>query len=286
MSFTRFTKDPGVISALSNKPNTSDGLTPAALKAKFDEFGTAFQTYVNETLLPEIEEAGAEAMGIEEIQGLVATTVQEALQELKEAIDQATTGTLPNGSVTTDKLAALAVTSAKLGELAVITAKIADGAVTAAKLAANAVETGKLADGAVTAAKLAAASATHEKLGVNAVERDNIKDGEVVAGKLGAGAVTSDKLAADAVRLRFSDVSATFAAEQQPTYTDFPYVANIVLTGVTGAMTPEVVFGADDALSGDYAPVASCYGDANGGGVYLYAAKAGTVTVPTILCWR
>ena len=177
MAFTKFTKDPGVISALSNKPNTSDGLTPAALKAKFDELGAAIKAYLNDTLLAELEgRGGAGNIGIDVITGLTAATVQGALEELKVAIDNATTGRLPNGSVSTAKLANLAVTTEKLGELAVATTKLADAAVTAAKLAAGAVETAKLDDGAVTEEKIAAAA--------------------VSAGKLSAGAVTTEKLAA------------------------------------------------------------------------------------------
>lgn len=177
MAFTKFTKDPGVISALPNKPNTSDGLTPAALKAKFDELGTAIKAYLNETLLAELEgTGGAGNLGYDNTgSSLAAATIQGALDELKEAIDSATTGQLPSGSVTTAKLKDLAVTTEKLSELAVATAKLADAAVTAAKLAAGAVETAKLADGAVTEAKIAAAA--------------------VSAGKLSSGAVTTEKLA-------------------------------------------------------------------------------------------
>lgn len=178
MAFTKFTKDPGVISALSNKPNTSDGLTPAALKAKFDELGAAIKAYLNETLLAELEgTGGAGNIGIGPVTGLTAASVQGALEELKEAIDGTTTGRLPNGSVSTAKLADLAVTTEKLGELAVATAKLADAAVTAAKLEAGAVKTAKLADGAVTEEKIAAAA--------------------VSAAKLSAGAVTTEKLADD-----------------------------------------------------------------------------------------
>lgn len=281
MSFTRMTKEAGVISALSNKPNTSDGLTPAALKAKFDEMGAALELFINNTLLPELEDGGAGKIGITAITGLTAATVQAALAELKSMVDSATTGTLPNGSITAEKLAALAVTTAKLGELAVTTAKLADAAVTAAKLATDAVETAKIVDGAVTADKLAGAAVTSGKIGSAAVDTANLADGAVATGKLADGAVTAAKLDADATRLRFTAVAiavSDWAADE--TYADYPFRASATLTGVTAAMRPEVVFAPPDADSGNFAPVA----DSHAGGVYLYAKRVPgeTLTIPTV----
>lgn len=193
MAFTRIDKDAGVISALPDRPNSSGGLTPAALKAKFDELGAALKDYLNNTLCQELEgTGGAGNIGIEEISGLTATNIQDALEALKDAIDGATTGALPNGSVSTAKLANLAVTTAKLAELAVSTAKLADLAVTAAKIAAGAVETAKIADGAVTEEKLAAGSVTNTKLGAGAVGTANLKDDLLVpVAKGGTGATTA-----------------------------------------------------------------------------------------------
>lgn len=88
----------------------------------------------------------------------------------------------------------------------------------------------------------------------------------------------------EAKRLQFTDVvadDAAFAADT--TYTAFPYRAAVALTGVLSGMTPHVVFGVDDAVSGIFAPVAACYD----GGVYLYASEvpAADITIPTIICW-
>lgn len=100
-----------------------------------------------------------------------------------------------------------------------------------------------------------------------------------------AGAVGASNLAADAVKLTFTNTTveaASFAADE--TYGDFPYRAAVALTGAAEAMTPEVVFGAADAMSGTFAPVAESYA----GGVYIYAAEipSAAVTIPTILLWR
>lgn len=70
------------------------------------------------------------------------------------------------------------------------------------------------------------------------------------------------------------------------TYADSGYNFRIALSlgGVSGAMTPEVVFGVKDATSGNFAPVAETYG----GGVYIYSATQPTedIVIPTIICWR
>lgn len=86
-------------------------------------------------------------------------------------------------------------------------------------------------------------------------------------------------------KLQFSNVSVSrgsFVADT--TYQDFPYRAGIVLSGVIESMIPEVVLSVDDALSGNYAPVAESYN----GGVYLYAGSPpdADITIPTIIMWR
>ena len=60
-----------------------------------------------------------------------------------------------DGWVTTDRIAAKAVTTAKLADAAVDTTQIKDKAVTTAKIADAAVDTAQIKDGAVTADKIA-----------------------------------------------------------------------------------------------------------------------------------
>lgn len=106
------------------------------MQCLFDELAVGLQKLITELQKKSTNNgsAGATNIGIDAIVGLTgATTVQSALAMLKNAIDEATTGSLPDGSVATAKLANLAVTAAKLANLAVTTAKIADGAVTGAK---------------------------------------------------------------------------------------------------------------------------------------------------------
>lgn len=108
---------------------------------------------------------------------------------------------------------------------------------------------------------------------------------QAAGGEIPDGSITHPKLAADAVKLTFTNTTveaASFTADE--TYGDFPYRAAVPLAGAAEAMTPEVVFGVTDAMSGTFAPVAESYA----GGVYIYAAEipSAAVTIPTILLWR
>ena len=96
--------------------------------------------------------------------------------------------------------------------------------------------------------------------------------------------IIPSEIGAETERLQFTDVVVDNAAfTSDTTYTAFPYRAAVALTGVLSGMTPYIVFGVDDAVSGIFAPVAACYG----GGVYLYASEipASDITIPTIICW-
>lgn len=91
---------------------------------------------------------------INQLPETIRTELEEALKNFP----------LPDGCITTPKLASYAVTSAKLASNAVLSSKITNGAVTSAKigtgavtadkLAADAVGTGTIEDGAVTFDKL------------------------------------------------------------------------------------------------------------------------------------
>ena len=66
------------------------------------------------------------------------------------------------------------------------------------------------------------------------------------------------------------------------TYAAYPYVASIACPGVTASHVPEVVFGATEAASGNFAPVAL----SGSGTVKIYAATKPTaaITVQSITC--
>ena len=81
----------------------------------------------------------------------------------------------------------------------------------------------------------------------------------------------------------FSGVSVAASAwASDSTYAAYPFAASIACSGVTANHVPEVVFGAAEAASGNYAPVAS----SGSGTVKIYAATKPTaaITVQTITC--
>lgn len=60
MAIKKFNKNMAIIAALDDEPNDVGGMTSAELKNKFDEGGKALQTYMNETLIPALENLGVE----------------------------------------------------------------------------------------------------------------------------------------------------------------------------------------------------------------------------------
>lgn len=55
MPFTKLTANVNNIQALSDRPNTADGLTSAELKERFDKAGADIKTYINTTLTEELD---------------------------------------------------------------------------------------------------------------------------------------------------------------------------------------------------------------------------------------
>lgn len=81
----------------------------------------------------------------------------------------------------------------------------------------------------------------------------------------------------------FTDVSVPASAwGNDSTYGAYPFAATITAAGVTTAHVPEVNYGATEAASGDFAPVAS----SGSGTVKIYAAVKPTaaITIPSIIC--
>lgn len=56
INLTNFTENVNNIQALSDRPNTADGITSQQLKEKFDKAGSDIKTFINNTLIEEIEE--------------------------------------------------------------------------------------------------------------------------------------------------------------------------------------------------------------------------------------
>ena len=80
--------------------------------------------------------------------------------------------------------------------------------------------------------------------------------------------------------LVFTNKSATFSSGSG--ITNFRHCAAVACEGATAGMIPYVAFAGNDAGSGNY----STYCQSYDGGVYVYAAVSGTITIPTIIFWR
>ena len=108
---------------------------------------------------------------------------------------------------------------------------------------------------------------------------------QLVSGTIVDKSVTFAKLANDAVRLRFQNVVVnTSAWVEDTTYTNYPYRANIALSGVDSTMFPDVVI--DETDKGKYEFASSS--DSYDGGVHLYVSSIpeNAITLRTIVCWR
>lgn len=100
---------------------------------------------------------------------------------------------------------------------------------------------------------------------------DNIEEAKEAAGN-------TDVITATNISVQVS------AWTTDTTYDDFPFRAAIAITGCTTEYKPDVTFGLDDSMSGNFAPIAETYA----GGVYIYAAETpeAAVTIPTITLLR
>ena len=60
MSIRQFNEDMNIIQKLDDEPNDVGGLTAQQLKETFDKAGNAVKTYINDTLIPDLEQSGVD----------------------------------------------------------------------------------------------------------------------------------------------------------------------------------------------------------------------------------
>ena len=295
MSLPKFNEDIQIISKLADEPNDVGGLSANELKAKFDEAGTLIKAFINDTLLPYLEAAtGAGDIGIANIPGLNdAATVQAALQELKTQLNNTSTGSIPDRSLSGEKLVTGAVGTNELANASVTSDKIASGAVNDSKIAAEKLSGASIQAKAIQNSHLNGKVIKAENVEDNSLTGDQIKDLSIPSAKIASdavqtakiafGAVTRAKLASDVKVLSFTEKAVDASVWVSDTsYTDFPYRAAVACQGVTAKHYAEVVFSPANVLTGIFCPVAVSYA----GGVYIYASEkpSATVTIPTIVC--
>ena len=157
------------------------------------------------------QETGGTALWTEsrsvQVTGGVFSVLLGSITEMPDTAFQGTTWleTQVNGSILTPRTR---VVSAGYAVLAKKAETVPDGSITSAKIAPGAVGSSAIQDGSIAALDLASASVTSSKLAASSVTSSHIQDGavasvdlslcSVVNTKIASGAVTADKLAPDA----------------------------------------------------------------------------------------
>lgn len=240
----RVTDELGTVSTLDDRPNDTGGLTAAELKAKFDADAGTLKEYVNDVLIPFLEgTSAAESLGITTIPGFSADNIQTALEQIVQAMQGVTQGSVADGSITLAKLAA-EVTAIALGGAAAShthgAGDINSGVLDVARIPV--LDGTKLGTGSVGTAQLGAAVVTAEKLEALAVLAQHIANGAITASKLAAGAVgtanlgdgvvTRAKLAQDAIGKKIDWAANTSPIKAQ--YNNyFIYMRNTTAKSIT-----------------------------------------------------
>lgn len=201
MSLPKFNKDIHIISKLADEPNDVGGLSADELKAKFDEASGLIKAFINDTLLPYLEGVyGAGNIGIANIPGLNdAATVQAALLELKTQLNNTSTGSIPDRSLSGEKLVTGAVGTNEIANASVTSDKIANDSVDDSKISAKKLSGASIQDKAIENRHLNGKVIKAENVEDNTLTGDQMKDLSIPAGKLASSSVQTSKIADGAV---------------------------------------------------------------------------------------
>lgn len=139
------------------------------VRADLQQLFNEIKSFINETLLDAVNTVDASDVSVASGVGTMMLSdklaeIDEALEDLDTAIEEATVGTIPDNSITGTKIQHGTLTGEHLDQGTIEQTNLANGcvsttelqdlAVTGAKLANNAVNTEKILDGSVTPAKL------------------------------------------------------------------------------------------------------------------------------------
>ena len=189
---------------VQSRPDKLTG-TAAQNKKVFDALVTAVVKERFNALLDELTGTTAAAqLGITTIPGFSAGNVQTALEQIVQAMQDVTQGSVTDGSITLLKLAA-EVTAVALGGAAAShthgAGDINSGTLDAARLPV--LDGTKLGAGSVGTAQLGAAVVTTQKIAPGAVTAEKIAAGAIITALLAPNAVTAEKLANDIPYTKF-----------------------------------------------------------------------------------
>lgn len=241
---------------VQSRPDKLTG-TAAQNKKVFDALVTAVVREKFNALLDELTGTTAAAqLGITTIPGFSAGDVQTALEQIVQAMQDVTQGSVADGSITLAKLAA-EVTAIALGGAAAShthgAGDINSGVLDAARIPV--LDGTKLGTGSVGTAQLGAAVVTSDKLAALSVLATHIAPGAVTAQKIAPGAVTAEKIAAGAIitaLLAPNAVTAEKLANDIP-YTKFGLAADQVRHIYAGTTEPGAELGSDGDIYLKYA---------------------------------
>mgnify|MGYP004728958817 FL=1 len=241
---------------VQSQPDKLTG-TAAQNKKVFDALVTAVVREKFNALLDELTGTTAAAqLGITTIPGFSAGNIQTALEQIVQAMQDVTQGSVADGSITLAKLAA-EVTAVALGGAAAShthgAGDINSGVLDAARIPV--LDGTKLGVGSVGTAQLGAAVVTTEKLAALSVLATHIAQNAVTAQKIAQGAVTAEKIAAGAIitaLLAPNAVTAEKLANDIP-YTKFGLSADQVRHVYAGTTEPGAELGSDGDIYLKYA---------------------------------
>ena len=223
---------------VQSRPDKLTG-TAAQNKKVFDALVTAVVREKFNALLDELTGTTAAAqLGITTIPGFSAGNVQTALEQIVQAMQDVTQGSVADGSITLAKLAAEVTAVALGGAAASHTHGAGDinfGVLDAARLPV--LDGTKLGAAVVTTDTLAALSVLATHIAQNAVTAQKIAPGAVTAEKIAALAITTALLAPNAV-------TAEKLANDIP-YTKFGLAADQVRHVYAGTTEPGAELGSD-----------------------------------------
>ena len=239
---------------VQSRPDKLTG-TAAQNKKVFDALVTAVVREKFNALLDELTGTTAAAqLGITTIPGFSAGNVQTALEQIVQAMQDVTQGSVTDGSITLLKLAA-EVTAVALGGAAAShthgAGDIASGVLDAARIPV--LDGTKLGTGSVGTAQLGAAAVTAEKLAALAVLAQHIANGAVTTQKLAEGAVTAEKIAALAITAALiADKTITAAKLADKTVGAGQLADNIPYTkfGLSAEQVRKITFGTEAPSGG------------------------------------
>ncbi len=241
---------------VQSRPDKLTG-TAAQNKKVFDALVTAVVREKFNALIDELTGTTAAAqLGITTIPGFSAGNIQTALEQIVQAMQDVTQGSVADGSITLAKLAA-EVTAVALGGAAAShthgAGDIDSGVLNAARIPV--LDGTKLGAGSVGTAQLGAAVVTSDKLAALSVLATHIAQGAVTAQKIAPGAVTAEKIAAGAIitaLLAPNAVTAEKLANDIP-YTKFGLSADQVRHIYAGTTEPGAELGSDGDIYLKYA---------------------------------